>query len=147
MVAIIAVLEFPPKLSFKSLKTYNSFLKLYIHFLVTRITFLVRVKKTYNYMCIIQLYHSVLWKNFIYCPWCWQNYQLTLIYMYIYTQCTHQVRTESRYGIKDFFFLAPMMDCSEREEMTFPRVNRDLFMLAPSCMKIRNKYTSKVYIW
>lgn len=96
---------------------------------------------------LLHVYHSVLWKNFIYCPWCWQNYQFTLIYMYIYTQCTHQVRTESRYGIKDFFFLAPMMDCSEREEMTFPRVNRDLFMLAPSCMKIRNKYTSKVYIW
>lgn len=56
MVAIIAVLEFPPKLSFKSLKTYNSFLKLYIHFLVTRITFLVRVKKTYNYMYIIVYY-------------------------------------------------------------------------------------------
>ena len=35
--------------------------------------------------------------------------------------------------MKDFFFLATMMDCSEREEMTFPKVKRDLFMLAPSC--------------
>lgn len=41
----------------------------------------------------------------------------------------HHVRTDSLYGMKTFFLVSA---CSDRAEMTFPRVSRDLLMLAPS---------------
>jgi len=45
------------------------------------------------------------------------------------TLITHHVRTDSLYGVKTFFLVSA---CSDRAEMTFPRVSKDLLMLAPS---------------
>lgn len=49
---------------------------------------------------------------------------------------SHHVRTDSRYGMKTFFRDSA---CSDRAEMTFPRVSKDLLMLAPSCKNLHNK--------
>lgn len=56
------------------------------------------------------------------------------IHIVFYMLCTgvlisHHVRTDSLYGMKTFFLVSA---CSDRAEMTFPRVSRDLLMLAPS---------------
>lgn len=40
------------------------------------------------------------------------------------------MRTDSLYGMKTFFLVNT---CSDKAEMTFPSVSRDLLMLAPSC--------------
>ena len=41
----------------------------------------------------------------------------------------HHVRTESRYGMKMFFFFS---DLSDNKEMTLPKVCKDLLMADPS---------------
>lgn len=43
---------------------------------------------------------------------------------------SNHVSTDSLYGVKTFFLVSA---CSDKAEMTFPRVSRDLLILAPSC--------------
>lgn len=43
---------------------------------------------------------------------------------------SYQVRTESLYGMKNFFF--PDVDFLDKEEITIPRVVRDLLILVAS---------------
>lgn len=42
---------------------------------------------------------------------------------------SNHVSTDSLYGVKTFFLVSA---CSDKAEMTFPRVSRDLLILAPS---------------
>lgn len=49
---------------------------------------------------------------------------------------SHHVRTDSLYGVKTFFRDSA---CSARAEMTFPRVSKDLLMLAPSCNNLHSE--------
>lgn len=50
---------------------------------------------------------------------------------------SHHVSTDSLYGVKTFFLVSA---CSDKAEMTFPRVSRDLLILAPSYQK-KEKHT------
>lgn len=43
---------------------------------------------------------------------------------------SNHVSTDSLYGVKTFFLVSA---CSDKAEMTFPRVSRDLLIMAPSC--------------
>lgn len=42
---------------------------------------------------------------------------------------SNHVSMDSLYGVKTFFLVSA---CSDKAEMTFPRVSRDLLILAPS---------------